>query len=147
MGDDHHVQDIRDNLTISIHVPRMGDDLRIREVTMQYTIFQSTSPVRGTTAGRIGTAQIQMVFQSTSPVRGTTQARRPGICGYMNFNPRPPHGGRHMLLLPRVRDRDFNPRPPHGGRPSFSCPSICSSVFQSTSPARGTTHIRCIRKR
>ena len=72
--------------------------------------------MRGTTAGRIGTAQIQMVFQSTSPVRGTTQARRPGICGYMNFNPRPPHGGRHMLLLPRVRDRDFNPRPPHGGR-------------------------------
>ena len=35
--------------TISIHVPRMGDDLASMSPLTPNTVFQSTSPVRGTT--------------------------------------------------------------------------------------------------
>ena len=46
-------------------------------------------------------------------VRGTaTLYRRPRY-----FNPRPPHGGRHLRSVDhRYGGGDFNPRPPHGGR-------------------------------
>ena len=35
--------------TISIHVPREGDDYRTFSYVARYVLFQSTSPVRGTT--------------------------------------------------------------------------------------------------
>ena len=34
-----------------------------------------------------------------------------------NFNPLPPHGGRHENTLLELAKRNFNPLPPHGGRP------------------------------
>ena len=39
----------------------------------QRDIFQSTSPVRGTTDGRSRSTEANFKFQSTSPVRGTTK--------------------------------------------------------------------------
>ena len=33
-----------------------------------------------------------------------------------DFNPLPPHGGRHRNILRRSEWRNFNPLPPHGGR-------------------------------
>ena len=126
-----------------------------------------------------------MLPESTSPARGTTAKRIPRFLWRLNFNPRPPHGGRRKndasitptakisIHVPRTGDDDrrkahcprnqyFNPRPPHGGR-LFNCrPCRASDVisihvprtgddfasssglsfsllFQSTSPARGTT--------
>ena len=58
---------------ISIHVPREGDDLRVLASSLSWTLFQSTSPVRGTTAAGINPL-LAATFQSTSPVRGTTDA-------------------------------------------------------------------------
>ena len=81
----------------------------------------------------------------------------------MNFNPRPPRGGRHALRLggyaaarfqstPPARGAtlsrscltangmNFNPRPPRGGRPlppRRAC--FIFAEFQSTPPARGAT--------
>ena len=41
---------------------------------------------------------------------------------FLYFNPLPPHGGRHkMLLSDGVDTWDFNPLPPHGGRPALNC--------------------------
>ncbi len=100
---------------ISIHVPRVEDDTpkhrllrlrfyfnprppcggrRCRGLTQRaQEAFQSTSPVWRTTAG-IMTHGIPAAFQSTSPVWRTTGS----ICDIsllaMNFNPRPPCGGR-----------------------------------------------------
>ena len=101
--------------------------------------FQSTLPARGATptpTGWISTAK----FQSTLPARGATcggrvwvlpdeeisihaprtgsddiiTAGRDDAC---DFNPRSPHGERHVLHADgRSHLRDFNPRSPHGER-------------------------------
>ena len=79
------------------------------------------------------------IFQSTSSAWRTTGIDMANFVDRLNFNPRPPHGGRldpvtgrpdfenisiHVLRMEDdsvVVDRDtirayFNPRPPHGGR-------------------------------
>ncbi len=68
----------------------------------------------------IGTAKKCLTpqpFQPTSSAWRTTRESTERICIDCDFNPRPPHGGRH--LLNRIRPYItiyFNPRPPHGGR-------------------------------
>ena len=59
----------------------------------------------------------------------------------LNFNPRSPHGERHVALAEPVQHReDFNPRSPHGERHTFAPDAItCKGKFQSTLPARGAT--------
>ena len=124
-------------------------------------------------------------FQSTSPARGTTSRQPLQLRKNMNFNPRPPRGGRLNFYIassvwerfqstspargttrhhrhgringgisihvPREGDDDtvaeeaeafshFNPRPPRGGRLSLDGFPRDFTVFQSTSPARGTTN-------
>ena len=61
---------------ISIHVPRAGDDRVDKRHDKQYDLFQSTSPVRGTTFGKC-----------------------PFFRRNFNFNPRPPCGGRHFRIV------------------------------------------------
>ena len=55
-------------------------------------------------------------FQSTPSSRRATAAGRASRRGGTNFNPRPPHGGRLVMILSTGNTRYFNPRPPHGGR-------------------------------
>ena len=131
--------------------------------TSQRSIFQPTSPVRGTTPATIPRTTGGWLFQPTSPVRGTTQGAdridqiilisthvpRAGDDEAWNrranddrnyFNPRPPCGGRPRNRAGSVSGIiNFNPRPPHGGRRMFRPhPQICIR-FQPTSPVRGTT--------
>ena len=97
---------------ISIHVPREGDDSLELYAYIDGQLFQSTSPVRGTTAAASGLGQahtisihvpregddhfplvvqvIRLGFQSTSPVRGTTSGHYVQISYDADFNPRPP---------------------------------------------------------
>ena len=79
---------------ISIHAPREGGDFQ--------NSHHSTSCIQ---------------FQSTPPARGATRRR----------------------LHPWIEKVNFNPRPPRGGRPYSSCVKCVSSSFQSTPPARGAT--------
>ena len=57
----------------------------------------------------------------------------------IDFNPRPPCGGRqrrsHTPLLPGY----FNPRPPCGGRPGTTWTKYGPGLFQSTPPVWGAT--------
>ena len=103
-------------------------------------VFQSTSPVWGTTKCHSTQRTFFQQFQSTSPVWGTTYPKLRLILPACNFNPRPPCGGRPAprgmlcstvqisIHVPRVGDDIlstfclfrpiyFNPRPPCGGRP------------------------------
>ena len=74
---------------ISIHVPREGDDLSRLAAGDASVLFQSTSPVRGTT--NIFFPNLDEVpFQSTSPVRGTTSDTKRIEYFHPYFNPRPP---------------------------------------------------------
>ena len=124
-------------------------------------VFQSTPPVRGATASRRA-KKVRQAFQSTPPVRGATQITFHFFLTDVNFNPRPPCGGRPMRSIserqslfisihapraggdnrghrPPRGSCDFNPRPPCGGRPDNIKGTLDGMVFQSTPPVRGAT--------
>src|SRR5699024_9853159 len=101
-------------LHISIHVPRVGDDLVVYNCEITLCQFLSTSPAWGTT--RIGAPGRNRTckFLSTSPAWGTTLPPTTGTGPHRHFYPRPPRGGR-----PERRDHlaacgfhHFYPRPP-----------------------------------
>ena len=129
---------------------------------MTGSAFQSTLPARGATCKHTKPGSARK-FQSTLPARGATpgcrwhgrkraisiHAPRTGsdlvvvvmVLYLLNFNPRSPHGERHVALAEPVQHReDFNPRSPHGERHTFAPDAItCKGKFQSTLPARGAT--------
>ena len=58
----------------------------------------------------------------------------------LNFNPRPPRGGRpRCSLRTPSKSTYFNPRPPRGGRPMSEPKQLQKSLFQSTPSARRAT--------
>ena len=59
--------------------------------------------------------------------------------GAVNFNPRPPCGGRRIQRQDRQGHYDFNPRPPCGGRHLTSRAQTNCTKFQSTSSMWRTT--------
>ena len=81
-----------------------------------------------------------MKFQSTSPARGTTAKRIPRFFWRLNFNPRPPCGGRqanNRVHLGRVYISIHVPRA--GDDDIIILLAFLLLLFQSTSPVRGTT--------
>ena len=83
-------------------------------------LFLSTSPLRGTTAGRLGVAHAVRDISIHVPLAGDDA--RP--CGTRRWR------------------RYFYPRPPCGGRRLPMCSTGPEPAFLSTSPLRGTTR-RC----
>ena len=149
-------------VSISIHVPRAGDDLDVHieqsylcvfqstspvrgttisdmSLSQAISLFQSTSPVRGTTRGYVSRKSDGIIFQSTSPVRGTTQSNSISK-GDNGISIHVPRAGDDQLCSNMVLvNTDFNPRPPCGGRPLHLRRNMVLQRFQSTSPVRGTT--------
>ena len=124
---------------ISIHVLREEDDARPQSHMAIAAIFLSTSSARRTTSS------LSVIF---SPP--------------FNFYPRPPRGGRPVLITEQIAQFlflstssarrttsscyllfrfifNFYPRPPRGGRLRRPLEISCSAVFLSTSSARRTT--------
>ena len=147
---------------ISIHVPRTGTTFYMAYVALLYHISIHI-PRTGTT---FYMAYVALLYHISIHIPRTGDDRQTGfylLQVYQYFNPRPPHGGRHVkyaeiiakvpisIHVPRTGDDavisspyfprfDFNPRPPHGGRHLISQNIIISGrKFQSTSPVRGTT--------
>ena len=79
MGDDHKVNTAILLNDISIHVPRMGDDLKAAITNFPQQEFLSTSPVWGTTRSKTCIVGLVQLFLSTSPVWGTT------VCCLISF--------------------------------------------------------------
>ena len=82
---------------------------------MYSLIFQSTpSAGRATIAYR---RRERLRYISIHALRGEGDV--PKVSKYttqINFNPRPPRGGRLYSIIPHSLPRYFNPRPPRGGR-------------------------------
>ena len=101
---------------ISIHVPREGDDGLFEDLACGTADFNPRPPRGG-----------RLLWPGQS---------RQGF----DFNPRPPRGGRHWSFREAGgAPGDFNPRPPRGGRRNELLSLLPTDLFQSTSPARGTT--------
>ena len=116
-GCDLNLRDLVGLTCISIHAPRAGCDLESSSLLPLYLLFQSTHPVRGATALKGVVSSGKTLFQSTHPVRGATLEllRKAGIIVISIHAPR---AGCDLVPLPHV---GFN------------------QGFQSTHPVRGAT--------
>ena len=74
---------------ISIHVPREGDDSALRCEAFSGVLFQSTSPVRGTTEMAKDLRQKAKISIHV-PREGDDWRGRPWSTPQSYFNPRPP---------------------------------------------------------
>ena len=93
VGDDLDDSDYKANkLIISIHIPHVGDDCPSDFGLASITSFQFASPVWGMTLTGVN-QMAGNIFQSTSPVWGMTSSTL--ACGTvaLYFNPHPPCGG------------------------------------------------------
>ena len=143
VGDD--VDAVMDNVQasfISIHIPRVGDDSSLWKICNSFILFQSTSPVWGMTS-RISCTQRDAGFQSTSPVWGMTQRWMQTERKSMKFQSTSPVWG-----MTNVYRTDA-----HGGTISIHIPRVGDDVcgwglmrsipeFQSTSPVWGMTETK-----
>ena len=146
---------------ISIHVPREGDDSTMSSTMSTSSNFNPRPPRGGRQAASLRRWQ-ERQFQSTSPARGTTcrhgrHARRASISIHV---PREGddvckfHGCRALIIsihVPREGDDVCGSGKAHSGGPiSIHVPREgddlhrqtrlrSTALFQSTSPARGTT--------
>ncbi len=102
--------------------------------------FQSTSPYAGDDVNGFTVLVFSTLFQSTSPYAGDDIPKSMRPCHIINFNPRPPHGGRRFTVIFRYLQSNFNPRPPHGGRQYLCASSRCfGDNFNPHPPMRGMT--------
>ena len=102
-------------------------------------LFQSTPPARGATLSFWQLLSLRG-FQSTPPARGAT-CRCTRLCGCLiNFNPRPPRGGRPQSQGASPQERTISIHAPReGGDLNLSTDIVPPVLFQSTPPARGAT--------
>ena len=95
--EESHVQHHR--FRISIHAPRTGSDDIPLAIGIYHSIFQSTLPARGATAGAGHTSAPRIYFNPRSP-HGERQAGEDRNAVGGNFNPRSPHGERLVVPAP-----------------------------------------------
>ena len=126
---------------ISTHAPRTGSDACLFGLFAKRLIFQPTLPARGATAKHRAPKQ-RRLFQPTLPARGATFPLPLARARATHFNPRSPHGERHLFPPERNKeDAYFNPRSPHGERLTNVIGSAAAGAFQPTLPARGATRV------
>ena len=136
---------------ISIHVPRVEDDLCMMRMKIAEIYFNPRPPCGGRHSSRLK-SPTPTIFQSTSPVWRTTRTYKcrtteetisihvPRVeddfvesevfSAENYFNPRPPCGGRRIGQRHSTIIKNFNPRPPCGGRPTSHSTPFC---FESIS--------------
>ena len=129
-------------LRISIHAPREGGDSSFMAAISQDWNFNPRPP-RG---GRLPIGEAfsgVLLFQSTPPARGATDQVGD------NFNQRfisihaPREGGDGTHSFPRILCLDFNPRPPRGGRLGSPTPPLPQRCHFNPRPPRGGRQQRC----
>ncbi len=119
-----------------------GVRLACRKTLDQGRLFQSTHPMRGATACRLGSNPSRRIFQSTHPMRGATFGRPVAFLD-LGISIHAPHAGCDKgARYGASRASGISIHAPHAG-----CDYLASSiqtpthVFQSTHPMRGATSI------
>ena len=102
---------------ISIHAPRTGSDTSRMSKLRRLGSISIHAPRTGSDLNQAGQPGGKRRFQSTLPARGATR----------------------FQIKRRARPGDFNPRSPHGERHLGKHDWLKTRAFQSTLPARGAT--------
>ena len=134
---------LQSTLLISIHAPREGGDpISPLSSLPRLKAFQSTPPARGATYSACAARRRQKISIHAPREGGDLTGTRTGpSCDH--FNPRPPRGGRQVMLCPVFfLFSYFNPRPPRGGRP-MSVSGDRLLVHFNPRPPRGGRQQRC----
>ena len=122
---------------ISIHVPLAGHDRRKPLARGKCAgRFQSTCPLRGTTADEAHTAYIFGISIHV-PLAGHDDITATGDVVAGDFNPRAPCGARPLSRCSPLRQKNFNPRAPCGARLSFSTTARKSCLISIHVPLAG----------
>ena len=147
---------------ISIHAPRTGSDCKSRSKRLSKRTFQSTLPARGATDPLTNVAISCGSISIHAPRTGSDRNTSHTISTQEHFNPRSPHGERHLQALKVVTDKAFQSTLPargatlhayndalqqaisiHAPRTGSDAPFAAINPptigFQSTLPARGAT--------
>ena len=178
----HHLYRVK-RIVISIHAPRTGSDADWLDAPEWLEDISIHAPRTGSDGGRVWVLPDEEIsihaprtgsdpqkvtfcatgkpFQSTLPARGATRRSARHFASF-HFNPRSPHGERHLQPCTKFAHlthfnprsphgerldtsgytqelNNFNPRSPHGERRTWSPEENKGRRFQSTLPARGAT--------
>ena len=107
---------------VSIHAPLTGGDAEARKAFVATARVSIHAPLTG--GDPFSPHRNDRQFVSIhAPLTGGDVVFPPLGIGGGCFNPRPPHGRRHVYHVTGIQPDGFNPRPPHGRRPA--------SVFRS----------------
>ena len=79
------------------------------------------------------------IFLSTPSARRATTSCAARTSNTSDFYPRPPRGGRPVIVIKHLTADHFYPRPPRGGRPTTPKIGGDASLFLSTPSARRAT--------
>ena len=99
---------------ISIHALRGEGDYRKHWVAVYMQI--SIHALRGEGDDKLLQRRSVSLNFNPRPPWGGRRAQDGGLCANNHFNPRPPWGGRPQCLSESRHTGNFNPRPPWGGR-------------------------------
>ena len=130
--------------SISIHVPRMGDDLSSISCSVGISSISIHVPRMGDDIGS-GCFTLFIIISIHVPRMGD-DVNHPVLFGgfyYISIHV-PRMGDDDERRIQRSRgDKYFYPRPPYGGRHRLRPGRSCLTVFLSTSPVWGTTAWCC----
>ena len=115
MGSDHSIFFLLQKSNISIHAPRMGSDSRITVTAMSTLLFQSTLPAWGATVNPIFIYYLIPISIHAPRMGSDNRAER--HCGVYEISIHAPRMGSDGSICAKIATiSDFNPRSPHGER-------------------------------
>ena len=106
---------LRPPRTISIHIPRVGDDRPDEVIHVAINPISIHIPRVGDDVRFQRFRHIRLRFQSTSPVWGMTEGQLRDCYAFAISIHIPRVGDDAALFELMLVDRDFNPHPPCGG--------------------------------
>ena len=119
-GERRHADAVADVLPrISIHAPRTGSDVSMIIMDGCCTCISIHAPRTGSD-NRLHELLAKLAISIHAPRTGSDRRRPVVVHPDADFNPRSPHGERHVLFGLFADEENFNPRSPHGERPAGS---------------------------
>ena len=122
---------------ISTHAPRTGSDLLLKKIA-QLKNISTHAPRTGSDDGHTSRKAFKSRFQPTLPARGATNVILTIFNFSFYFNPRSPHGERHMEFSDIVTLITFQPTLPARGATASASRTRPLSSISTHAPRTGS---------